>query len=345
MTEIKKILIIRLSSIGDIILTTPLIRAVRKKYPYAQLFFLVKKNFESILKYNPHINHLIIFDKNKGRNELKRIALELKNQNIDWIIDIHRNFRSFYLRKILKPSLITSYSKKIIYRTLLVYFKINRYKNNKQIYLRYFEAVEKQGIQYDGKGTEVYFSDDDHNEIKNTLAADGYTNHQLLIVICPGASSENKRWLKEYFATVGEHFVKMENAFIALLGGPQDEKLCNDVKKIMTVGAMNYAGVFLLSESAALLKKADLVITNDTGMMHAAQSQKTPVVAIFGPTTKELGYFPLPDHRSIVIENNGLRCRPCTHNGLNKCPRQHFKCMKEILPHQVIKAAEKLLSI
>lgn len=336
----QKILILRLSSIGDIILTSPLVRAVREKFPNAQIDFLIKKEFADVMRYNPNINNLICFDK-KEKNALKNLKQQIRNEKYDWCIDIHKNLRTRLLKSGIPFTYKTQYNKQIFNRTLLVWFKINRFKNIKPAYLKYFEAVEKFGIQYDGKGTEVFVPKEISIKIKSELIANNYKDDKKLIVICPAASFLNKRWKSEGFAEVADYLIEKHNAFVVFLGGKQDIELCEKTKNLMKNNSVNFAGKFTLIESAALLKECNLCLTNDTGMLHLAQSQKKATVAIFGATVKELGYFPLPE-KSIVVEKD-LPCRPCTHNGLNKCPKKHFKCMNDISVEDVKNAVDKIL--
>lgn len=336
----NKILIIRLSSIGDIILTTPLVRAVRDKYPNAQIDFLVKHQFKSLMEHNPHLSNLITFDKSK--DDIKLLKKSVKQSSYDWIIDIHKNFRSHFLTRNVGAGLVTRYNKQIFKRQLLVWFGINRFGKAKPVIERYFEALTSKDIIYDGKGTEVFVSKRDSEEIEVLLKSIDDKNNGGMIAVCPGASFSNKRWLPAEFAKVADQLSRNQQATIVLLGGPEDVELCDQIKSRMEVVAYNYAGKLSLLGSAAMLSKSDLAITNDSGLMHLAQSQGTSVVAVFGPTTKELGYFPIPK-KSKVLQVD-IDCRPCTHNGLDKCPKGHFNCMNKITSDMVLDSAQVLLS-
>ena len=158
MADFNKILIIRLSSIGDIILTTPLLRSIRKTYPHSSITYITKKQYAGLLADSPYIDELIAFDKSEGFSGLRKIKRRLKSQHFDAYLDIHKNWRSRFLRSGLGARLITTYPKYIIRRALLVRFKINLYKHIKPVYLRYFEAARKLGVQYDGLGYRNSFS-------------------------------------------------------------------------------------------------------------------------------------------------------------------------------------------
>jgi len=337
LTVIGKILVVRLSSIGDIILTTPLLRSLRKSFPGATITFLVKKQYEELLKDSPYIDKLLTFNQKEGMPGLKKIKEYLKDQKFDLYLDIHKNWRSRYLRFGLGAKVTTSYHKLIFRRTMLIWFKINFYQNIRHVYDRYFDSVKGFGIKYDGQGTEIHVSLEKQDKIKKMLSDKGYPFDKPLVILCPGATYFNKRWKPQGFVETARKLMVEKSAFIIVHGGPEDKALCDNIAASIGNGAIAMAGLLSLAESAALLRCAKLVIANDSGLLHMAQSQNVPVVGIYGATTRELGYFPV-ERKSTVVETK-LACRPCTHNGLNKCPKKHFKCMNDITSDSVLKAA------
>jgi len=256
------------------------------------------------------------------------------------LIDIHKNFRSIYLRTGAGAGAVVKYRKDYVKRFLLVCFGINRFNTVIPIYKRYFRAVEYLGIVPGNPDTELHIPGITHEQIHSVLAKDGLHDNQPLIVLCPGAGFATKRWHTEGFAAVGDYFARKYSAMVCILGSRYDEDVCEAVQKCMKMQSVNFAGKFSLLETAAVMQHSSLVVTNDTGLMHMAQTQKKPVAAIFGSTSRELGYFPFPEN-SFVIEKK-LNCRPCTHNGRNKCPEKHFRCMLDITADEVIEAAEHL---
>lgn len=340
MKSISKILVVRLSSIGDIILTTPLLRTLKSSYPEAKITFLIKKQYSELLNNSPYIDELVQFDSTQGLAGLKRIRERFRQEKFDLYLDIHKNWRSHYLRMGLRVP-VTSYRKWIFRRSMLIWFKINLYKTIKPVYERYFDSVSHLRIGYDGKGTEISYPEASVQKARKLLAEAGYNFDKPLVVVCPSATYFNKKWKPEGFIETSRYLVKEKSCFIIIHGGKDDVMLCNSIATSVGEGSASLAGMLSLSESAALLKLATLVIANDSGLLHLAQSQKTPVVAIYGPTTRELGYFPLAEN-STVIETD-LPCRPCTHKGLNYCPRKHFKCMNDIKPEAVINASLQYL--
>jgi lipopolysaccharide heptosyltransferase II len=337
LAAIRKILVVRLSSIGDIILTTPLLRSLKTAYPEARITFLIKKQFAELLAVSPYIDELILFDTKEGMAGLKRIKHQLRDQRFDLYLDIHKNWRSRYLRIGLRARKITSYRKLIFRRTLLVWFKINLYRKTKPVYQRYFDAVRDLGIAYDGLGTEIHVPAEKTEKVRNMLSGSGYLFNTPLVILCPSATYFNKRWKPEGFVETARYLMRERSAFIVVHGGREDIVLCDQIVTAIGQLAVSLAGQLSLSESAALLGFATLVIANDSGLMHMAQSQKRPVIGIYGATTRELGYFPL-EQNSTVIETD-LSCRPCTHNGFNRCPKKHFRCMNDIPADRVIQSA------
>ncbi len=314
---------------------------MRKKYPDAVIDFIVKKEFLGLVKNNPHLDSVITFDKNTGFKGLKATKKFIKSQKYDLLIDIHCSMRSLYLRYAGKAGNLVNYPKYYMKRLLLINSGVNLYENPEPVYLRYFTGVDHLGIQYDGQRTEVFTSEKDLKFIEKKLNNTAFDQEKPFFVICPGAAHFTKRWPVEGFAQTADYFIEKHGCFIGLLGGKNDKDICTKIKLLMKHKAVNFAGDFSLTESAVLMQKASLVITNDTGMMHMAQSQNTPVTAIFGPTTFELGFFPFFED-SIVVQED-IKCRPCTYKGSSKCPKGHFECMNRIEPEKVISASVQLL--
>jgi len=337
-----KFLIIRFSSIGDIILTTPLIRCLRAAFPNAQIDFLVKKEFAVVLSGNPHISNIITFDKKDSRNELRRIRTQIQLSRYSVIFDIQKNIRSMMICVGTRTG-VAGYSKKILARDLLIRFHVNIYSEIKPVYLRYFEAVETLGVKYDGNGTEVFPSTQEFENIRVILDQNHIEPGKPILVVAPGAQWENKRWTTQGFATAADTFCAQHGATTILIGGPGDVDACNEVNSQMKTPSLNLAGKLSLMGSASLLGKAAMVFTNDTGMLHMAQAMKAPVVAVYGPTTRELGFFPLLQNSRVAEVD--ISCRPCTQKGLHSCPKKHFRCMKDLKPELVSGFATELIEL
>lgn len=333
----QKILIIRLSSIGDIVLSTPLIRVLRNKFPNSQIDFIIKKEFSELLKYNPNLTNLIEFNTENGFKELLRLKRQILKENYDLIIDIHNNLRSIFLR-MFTGAHVVRINKRVFKRFLLVKFKINLYKNAIHVVDRYIETLSNFSIKNDNQGLEIFVPEDTIEIAKNKI---NFSDKNLYIAIAPSAKHETKRWLPERFAQLGDKLAEKFKAKIILLGGKEDEDRCRFVEEMMVSKPINLCGKTTLLESAAVLSMCKLLVTNDSGLMHIGSAMKTRIVAIFGSTVKEFGFSPY-GVENIVIEKN-IPCRPCSHIGRNKCPEGHFKCMRDIQVEDVFNACAILL--
>lgn len=343
--SINKILIIRLSSLGDILLATPVIRALKQKYPNSQIDFVVKKQYEDVLKNNPYLSKLYIYEKDKverlkdegqdtkyerrgTKDEMRRIKYEIRSAKYDLIIDLQNNFRSRTLTGGFHPD-IRRFKKPALKKLLLVYFKINFLKELKTISQRYAETA---GVQLDGKSLELFIPENVRPQLENEKNYIGF---------CPGSKHFTKRWLPEYFVELGNELTK-RGFTIVLFGGKSDKELCAEISKQIN-GCLNLQNDDRLLQTAADMKKCRLVFTNDSGLMHTVTAVGVPLVAIFGSTVREFGFIPHSAQDSI-LENKSLSCRPCSHIGRSSCPKKHFKCMKDITPQFVFNHIKNTLS-
>ena len=335
----RRILILRLSSIGDIVLTSPLIRILRRRLPEAQIDFAVKSQFVDPVRANPYLNDILPLDTRSGWRGLRDLKNEIRRRRYDLIIDIHNNFRTTYLRNIGGvPSVKVKKFK--LQRFLLVQFGLDVYRKIVPVHQRYLDAAAHLTLQDDGAGLDFFIDSETPIRIDRLLADLGRSSDRPTVGLAPGAGFFTKRWPQDYFVQVAEQLIADYGAQIILLGNDKEIEVCRFIES--KVPAVNAAGRLSLMESAAVLNLCDLVICNDTGLMHIASALKKPLVAIFGPTTRQLGFFPLGAD-SRVVENLNLGCRPCTHIGRHRCPKKHFKCMREIFPNQVLQAAKSVL--
>ena len=314
-TLINKILVIRLSSLGDILLTTPVIRSLKKQYPSAKIDFVVKQQYKDSLLFNPNISSLYIYEKEKA----KKLNSDLMDTNYDLVIDLQNNFRSNKLTGGLRAK-IYRFKKPSIKKFLLVWFKINLLKDMKTISRRYAETAR---VNIDGKGPELFLPENITTQLHEGINYIGF---------CPGSKHFTKRWLPEYFVHLGNELVNIGYK-IVLFGGKSDEKLCKAISGNIQ-GCINLQNDDQLLQTAIDMTKCRVVITNDSGLMHSASAVGVPLISIFGSTVREFGFFP-SGAQNLILENKLLTCRPCSHIGKSNCPKNHFKCMKEITPEFV----------
>ena len=304
-----KILVVRFSSIGDIVLTSPIVRCLKQQLS-AEVHFITKNLYKTIVNNNPHIDK--VYSINSSTNE---VLNGLKNEKYDYLIDLHNNIRSSQLRTVADNYL--SYNKQNFKKFLLVKFGIDML-NNKHTVDRYYDTVSSLGIKPDGVGLDFFLDEKDTVDIS--------------IYNCEYIS----------FAIGGTHFTKIlpigkiieicnnQDKQVILVGGKEDfdrgERIAAQCDNVI-----NTCGDFTLNQAAYIVKNSNFLITHDTGMMHIAAAFKMKIISVFGGTHPQLGfapYLPNPNNKIIQIEN--LNCRPCHRYGKSKCPKNHFKCMKDI---------------
>ena len=335
-----KVLIIRLSSIGDILLSTPFIRQVRKTFPDAEIDFIVKDIYKDLLTFNPHINELHCLKLNEGHKELDNLKVKLREKSYNVIFDLHNNMRSNYLRHGIHTGKSYSIKKEKIKQTLLVHFKINLYENVTPIPKRYLSVAKDYDIADDGKGLELFWKKETKESAEKKVISMGLELNHPYICLAPGAGFFTKRWPQEKFENLVELIQQDQKNQIIVLGDAKDMEIGLSLKKHKYI--IDSTGKLSLLETAYIISKGRMIVSNDSGMMHMATAVKTPVLAIFGSTVKELGFFPYRA-QSLVFENSDLSCRPCSHIGRDTCPKGHFKCMDEISPEQVYAGLSKII--
>lgn len=311
--DTKRILIIRLSSLGDILLTTPLARSIKKQYPSITLDYLTGRQFPEVVKFNPYIDNIYYHDKAGSNDDL---YYNLLHNKYNLIVDLHNNFRTRAIVKKLNVPFVR-YIKPTLRKFLLVKFKWNLLRNEKPVPERYAEVLP--GIKLDNEGLDFY-SDSDNPEARKD---------DKLIGLCPGSKHFTKMWLLEYYAEFGNTIIK--NGYkVVLLGGKDDKFLCDMLEKEI-IGSVNKCNDNNLFETSREMSACSAIVCNDSGLMHLASALQVPVITIFGSSVKEFGFQPYKV-KNLVLENNSLSCRPCSHIGRSKCPKKHFRCMKEITP-------------
>lgn len=323
-----KFLILRFSSIGDIVLTTPVVRCLKRKFPDAEIHYATKRAFQSIVQHNPYISKVHVLD-----DSIWTFINELKGEKFDYVIDLHHNQRTLIIKLMLGVK-SSSFNKLNFAKWLLVNFKINRLPD-KHIVDRYLETCSELGVLNDGEGLDYFIPAMD--EVNPNVLPHVFASGYIAWVI--GAKQNTKKFpFKKIAATL-----QQINLPIVLLGGKEDagdgEEICDALKER---NIFNACGKFNLNQSASLVKQAKAVVTNDTGLMHIAAAFKKPVISLWGNTVPQFGMYPyfgnneVPNARFEVL---GLSCRPCSKLGYSKCPKGHFKCMNDLNESELAKSA------
>ena len=326
-----KILVIRFSSIGDIVLTTPVIRCLKNQISDVEIHALTKKKFSGLYKTNPYINKVYEYD-----DSLKKNIEELKLENYDYIVDLQKNKRSLRVcRTLHRPH--SSFPKLNFKKFLLTTFKINLMPDI-HIVDRYFKAVEKLGVKNDCQGLDFFISE--KNNYPLSELPENFQNGYHAFVI--GGTYKTKILPAVKVIEV----IKKLNEPVILLGGPDDVERAEEIIRQRTtdngqqtlsisqnLSILNLVGKINLEQSASIVKNAKSVLTNDTGLMHIAAAFHKNVISVWGNTVPALGMYPyLPNEKEKchIIECKDVKCRPCSKLGFKECPRRHFKCMMEI---------------
>ena len=313
----QKILVVRLSSLGDILLTTPLIRSLKKTNPKLEIHFLLREEYQDVMINNLFLLRLITIKREDSSSKIKDI---LRQNKYDFVIDLQNNLRSRYLTNGLKCPKVR-FRKLSWQKFLLVKFKINKLYGTPPIPERYASVIKE--LKLDDEGLDLFTNK------KPSEKFDGLKN---LIGFCPGSRHYTKMWPKEYYIELGKKI--MGNGFNLVLFGGKDDKINCDEISFYLSKCINLCNDNDILQTAADMKMCKTIICNDSGLMHAACAVKVPVIAIFGSTVKEFGFTPYRS-KNLILENKSLTCRPCSHIGKSSCPKGHFKCMKEITPQSV----------
>jgi heptosyltransferase-2 len=334
MEEYKKILIIRLSSLGDVVLTTPVIKALKKKFPQSEIYFLTKENYFEVLKNNPHLSSVIRFNPDKehrGFSGLKKLIKELNQYNFDLIVDLHSNLRSFLIRHWTKANKKIKYKKRALARFFMVHFKWLKIKSQPTVD-SYLLSLRKIGIENRERKPKIFLDDKSEGFVNAFLLQNKIEKDDILIGVSPGAKWETKRWNKEKFVQLCRILLKGERYKIILFGSNEEKNLIEDVAQNFPRGVFKAIGLSLL-ELSALIKMCKLFVSNDSGPMHMATAMDVPVIAIFGPTHPNLG-FSLLGEKNVILTTSE-KCSPCSLHGEKPCKKEKQYCFENISAEEV----------
>jgi len=314
-----KILVIRFSSIGDIILTTPVLAEMKKQYPDTDIDFLVMDTFKEAIEGNRCINRLILFNKeaNKGISGIYNFSKILKSQQYDLVVDLHAKLRSILLCLFLGVKTLR-YRKRSWWKGLGVKSRIIRYHVDDTIVKNYFHPLKDMGIRYQRESLSFDFTRTDLEKV---------IPYRQFIIMAPGAANETKKWPGEYFLELGNRL----SGTLILIGGNSEWGQLEKIKKGIGERCINLAGKLTLKESGALISRADYVLANDSGPFHITRGVGTKVFVIFGPTDPNM--FEYDDNAILIYQNE--KCAPCSLHGDTICPKGHFHCMKKLTPEIV----------
>jgi lipopolysaccharide heptosyltransferase II len=336
--DLRRILIIRMSSLGDIILTTPVLRLLRQYCPEAQIEFLVKVEYQDVLREHPCVDRLWLLD---TRQPLRHTLRQLRQTRYDLVLDLHRTLRSRVLYRGVLSRRRLAYGKRTLRRALLVHLKWNILRAKIPVPELYAVPLRRLGMTAPLAATEMYVDAESRAAMRQDLAqALAAPTERPLLAVAPGARWPTKRWPVERFAQVAQDLATRHDAGVVILGDAHDELMAAELCRRLSVPVLNRVGQLSLMQTAALLQHAHLLLSNDSGLMHMATALQVPVVAVFGPTVPEFGFYPFQAQAQVLSQP--MPCRPCSTKGSNRCPRRHHDCMQRVSSAQVFAAADAM---
>jgi heptosyltransferase-2 len=331
------VLAVRFSSIGDVLLTTPLLRAIRHRHPAARITVLTKQAYAPLLSHNPHIERVIGIA--PGRS-LTSVAAELRAGQHTHRLDLHDSLRTRMLRALV-PGRWRTYPKHRLVRSLLIYTKHNRYRDRRPVAERYFSAARGLDVAPDGKPPDFVLGVEAEREAGNWLTSVSGGRGRSIIAVAPGAAHATKRWPLEHWQALIRRLVA-EGFDVAIVGGPDDAPIGEELSRGSDGRVASAVGAFGLQGTGALLRRSAALVSGDTGVMHMATAVGTPVVALFGPTVEAFGFFPYTNRASVL--ELPLSCRPCSSKGSARCPLGHHRCMIDVAPEMVYRTVCRLVT-
>ncbi len=330
---------LRFSSLGDIVMTTAMIRSLRRRFPQAKIDMVVRADFLDLVRHNPHLTTVIGLSRGEGVAGLWALRRRINAEGYDVIYDAHRSLRTRLLMPWLRARRKLYYRKHYLRRSLALLFKLPLLRHSPRFLEKFVEPLGAIGVPYDGGGPEMVIAPAERASglAKVSLPADSVP----LIGVVPSAQWPGKRWPADSFRQVVAKLVERTPYAVVVLGGPSDVFCADICKGFAPERVINAQSARLtLAESAAVLERCRLVIANDTGLMHVADALGIPCVLIFGPTSAELGC--LPYHPLSEIVEHQLWCRPCSKNGEAPCVRGRRVCLERTTPAMVLAATLRL---
>ena len=335
--EIYKILILRFSSLGDIVMTTAMIRCLRQQYPNAQIDMVVRSDYLDVIRHNPHLDQKIGLERGQGVSGLLSLLKRINREGYDLVYDAHRSLRTRFLMPKIQATHKAYFEKHYIARSLALTFKFPPLKDRTRTLERTCQPLEPYGVKYDGGGPEMFLPPGLVASLEERFAP----SSKPTLGFIPSAQWPGKRWPANYFRSVLEQVIEKTPWQVIVFGGPGDQ-FCQEITQgFSEQRVMNVQGKLNLMESSALLLRCQLVLANDTGLMHIADALDIPSVLMLGPTSGELGC--LPYHPLSHVLEQELWCRPCSKNGQGICIRGRRVCLEGISPSEAMNAVQKVM--
>jgi heptosyltransferase-2 len=341
--QVRHILVIRLSSLGDVVLTTPALTALKKKLPQSHIFFLTKAQYVDLLRNDPRVSSLMEFDpvgKHRGLSGFRRLISQLRSYDFDLMVDLHSNLRSLLIRRLVKSKTKLKYNKRWLSRFLMVRCKFMA-TTAVQTVECYLEVLKRIQIEAEDKNPTIFTGQDEAKFAGDFLLERRVGKDDIMVGVSPGARWETKRWAEGKFQQVCRTLIERFGYKILLLGDVSEQRLIEGIEKESPEGKVLKAVGTPLGKLMGLVERCACLVTNDSGPMHLASALGVPVVAIFGPTHPKLGFAPAGSPNVVLCAD--VDCSPCSLHGERRCRKKSRFCMDLIQPERVVEAVGSLL--
>ncbi len=329
-----RILLIRFSSLGDLVLLSALVEAIAVTYPGYELHLATKEQYDEIFESNGNIARIHSLPISAGIGELLGLRKRLAAERFDIIIDAHNVIRSNFLYRTLRAGRKVQLGKDQVRKLSLIRAGKDLYRDTVSMKDRYLGLIGALGEEIPDVSTRLDPPPEAEAAVDRLFRENGLTGHQV-VALAPGARWETKRWPAERFSSLADRL----GCGVLIIGAASEKDICRIAAS--SDGSVNACGRLSLMETASALKKASVLVSNDSAPLHMAEAVGTPVVALFGPTVRQFGYYPLLD-ASIVLEKD-LECRPCSRNGARPCHIENRDCLDTIDTDEVVSAIDQVL--
>lgn len=337
----RKILVLQTAFLGDIVLTTPLLRVLYEAYPLAEIHFMTIPASQNVIETHPYIAHLWIFDKrgkDRGITGLFRMVLRLRSESFDLAVVPHRSIRSALLVFMAGIPVRIGFNRSAgaFLFSHQIKYPTQVHETERNLHLLFALGLNQPRKQL----PELYPVEQDRHLVSEWLSQNGVGRGREVVALAPGSVWPTKRWPAGYWGKLASLLQHKEKT-ILLIGSRSDRFLIPEIMAHAGEGVLDAMGRFSLRQSAELISRCQLLISNDSAPTHLGVAVKTPVLTIFGPTVPGFGFFPNGE-KDRVAEIKNLGCRPCSIHGGKKCPLSHFKCMLTLTPQTVFQIAERM---
>lgn len=332
------LLAVRFGALGDVLLATPLLRAIRRQYLDMRVTVLTHRRYLPLLSDNPRIDEVIGVTRD---DSLLALSARLRAARFSHLLDLENGPRSWPLR-LLAPGRWRAAPQYRLAKEFLIRFKRSHYPEDSTVTDRYFEAARHLGVAPDGGPAEFFLNPEAEERADAWLGKIGLGNQHPFVAFAPSAGQATKRWPRDYWVRLVRRIMST-GAGAVFLGGPEDAPLTGSIAERCGAETANGAGVLSLQGTGAVLKRAAALVTGQTGAMYMGAALGTPLVALFGPTVRAFGYYPYNAAHALLLERN-LPCRPCSFSGGEECPLSHHLCLRQIQPDAVYAALCRVLA-